>query len=75
MIKSLNKEVERNFLNFMMNYKKYPTDNIVLKTRCFPNMKSKQKCFVSQMLFNITLNVLPSAIRKGNKKNKQNYLW
>ena len=79
MIKSLQKAgIEGTCLNIIKAIYDKPTANIILsgeKLEAFP-LKSgtKQGCPLLQLLFNIVLEVLATAIRE-EKKNKRNLDW
>ena len=61
-----------NFLNLIKNINKTSTDNIILngeKLKAFSlKLGTRQKCFLAPLLFNIILEILANAIRKGNKR-------
>ena len=78
MIKTLQKMgIEGTYLNIVKVIYDKPTANILNgeKLKAFPlRLGTRQGCPLSPLLFNIVLEVLATAIRKG-KKNKRNPDW
>ena len=70
--------IEGNYLNIIKVIYDKPTANIILngeKLKAFPLRSGrKQGCPLSPLLFNIVLEVLPTAIRE-KKRNKRNTHW
>ena len=78
MIKTLHKMgIEGTYINIVKAIYDKPTANIILSGEklIFPvRSGTRQGCPLSPLLFNIVLEVLATAIRKG-KKNKRNPDW
>ena len=78
MVKTLQKmAIEGTYLNIVKAIYDKPTANIILSGEklIFPvRSGTRQGCPLSPLLFNIVLEVLATAIRKG-KKNKRNPDW
>ena len=80
MIKTLQKAgIEGTYLNIIKAICDKPTANIILngeKLKAFP-LKSgtRQGCTLSQLLFNIVLEVLATVINQRRKRNKRNPDW
>ena len=83
MIKTLKIDIEEKYLNLINTIYDRPSANIILhgeKLKTFPlRSETRQGCLLSPLLFNITLEVLVSAIRQekdikgiqiGNKEVK-----
>ena len=74
MIKTLQKAgIEGIYLNIIKAIYDKPTANIILngeKLKAFPlKSRTRQRCPLSPLLFNIVLEVLPNQSKKINKRN------
>ena len=62
---------EESFINITMAIYEKPTANIILNGEKLKS-RTRQECLLSQLLFNIIMEVLTIVIRGRKKRNKNN---